>query len=378
MSFQKIEDENQIYGEDFESIEECENDLQNNYNNPGHPIAYSGINNIFEYYRGVLSREKIKNILSTIDNYTLHKDYKKGQRNPSYSHFPRYQFQMDLVDVQERSRYNSGVRYLFTVIDTFTRFAFVRMLRDKTAKTVLDSFKSILEEAGKKPIMIVSDRGTEFKNALFDKFCSEQNIKLYNPDTSIHAAYIERFNLTLQKLIEKYLSENETEKYVDKLIDILKTYNSRKHRMTGYSPFIAETMPEVHLNIRKKMSEYYAKIKEKNITYKVGDTVRIARQKGKFSRGYKEQSSVEVFKVYKISKKSKIPLYFLETFNGMEKIRGGFYDFELTKTNLDSFKIEKVIKQKIVNGEKHLYVKWKGFDSTHNSWIPATDVTKSF
>ena len=37
----------------------------------------------------------------------------------------------------------------------------------------------------------------------------------------------------------------------------------------------------------------------------------------------------------------------------------------LKKTNQQEFRIEKVIKRK---GDK-LYVKWKGYDSSFNSWI---------
>ena len=42
-----------------------------------------------------------------------------------------------------------------------------------------------------------------------------------------------------------------------------------------------------------------------------------------------------------------------------------FYEKELQKTNQEEFRVEKVIKRK---GNK-LYVKWKGYDSSFNSWI---------
>ena len=48
-----------------------------------------------------------------------------------------------------------------------------------------------------------------------------------------------------------------------------------------------------------------------------------------------------------------------------EEIIGTFYEKELQKTNQHEFRIEKVIKKK---GDK-LYVKWKGYDSSFNSWI---------
>ena len=48
-----------------------------------------------------------------------------------------------------------------------------------------------------------------------------------------------------------------------------------------------------------------------------------------------------------------------------EEITGTFYEKELQKTNQQTFRIEKVIKKK---GDE-LYVKWKGYDSSFNSWV---------
>ena len=47
-----------------------------------------------------------------------------------------------------------------------------------------------------------------------------------------------------------------------------------------------------------------------------------------------------------------------------------FYEKELQKTNQQEFRIEKVIKRK---GNK-LYVKWKGYDNSFNSWIDKKDL----
>ena len=43
---------------------------------------------------------------------------------------------------------------------------------------------------------------------------------------------------------------------------------------------------------------------------------------------------------------------------------------ELQKTNQKTFRIEKVIKRK---GDK-LYVKWKGYNNSFNSWIDKNDI----
>ena len=387
MAFEKLQT-HKDYGTNLQTPEECEEDLKANYRIPGHPIAFSGINNIYEYYKGLLNKEKIKDILSGAESYTLHKEYHKGQRNPSYSHFKRNQFQMDLVDIQELAPFNDNIRFLLAVIDTFTRFAWVRLLKDKRGETVLEAFKSILKSAGEYPRIIVTDRGTEFFNKLFQTFCEQSNIKLLTPDSSVHAAYIERFNRSLQSLIYKYMTENETHRFIDRINpdgtltnvfhNLMHTYNTRKHRMIGTSPCIAENDESVHLDMRLRMSKYYEKIKPKKKTLNVGDTVRISKQKGKFSRGYKEQSQLEIFKIYEIKTKSKIPMYYLETYDGSEKIKGGFYDFELTKVANDVFRVEKVLRTRKKNNIVEHLVKWKGFNDTYNSWIPADDVTQQF
>ena len=53
-----------------------------------------------------------------------------------------------------------------------------------------------------------------------------------------------------------------------------------------------------------------------------------------------------------------------------EEITGTFYEKELQETNQKEFRIEKVIKRK---GDK-LYVKWKGYNNSFNSWINKKDL----
>jgi hypothetical protein len=184
------------------------------------------------------------------------------------------------------------------------------------------------------------------------------------------------------------MTENETHRFIDRtskdgvltntFAQLMHTYNNRKHRMIGTTPCIAENNPEVHLSMRMKLADYYDKIKPKKRTFNIGDTVRIAKQKGKFSRGYKEQSNQEIFRIYEIREKSKIPMYLLETYDGSEKIKGAFYDFELTKMNNTDFRVEKVIKSRKRGEVTEHFVKWKGFNDTYNSWIQANDVTQQF
>ena len=55
--------------------------------------------------------------------------------------------------------------------------------------------------------------------------------------------------------------------------------------------------------------------------------------------------------------------YVISDLNG-EEIVGTFYEKELQKTNQTEFRVEIVIKKK----DDKLYVKWKGYDNSFNSW----------
>ena len=78
--------------------------------------------------------------------------------------------------------------------------------------------------------------------------------------------------------------------------------------------------------------------------------------------------SEEIFIIKKI--KNTVPwTYVLNDLNG-EKIIGTFYENELQKTMQNKFRIEKVTERK---GDK-LYVKWKDYDNSFNSWIDKKDI----
>ena len=78
--------------------------------------------------------------------------------------------------------------------------------------------------------------------------------------------------------------------------------------------------------------------------------------------------SEEVFVVDKVQ--NTVPwTYLINDLNG-EEIKGSFYEKQLQKTNQKEFSIKKVIKKK---GNK-LYVKWKGYNNSFNSWIDKKDI----
>ena len=114
--------------------------------------------------------------------------------------------------------------------------------------------------------------------------------------------------------------------------------------------------------------EYNEESNKKGPKFKVNDHVRISKYKNIFAKGYVPNWSEEVFVVNEI--KNTVP--WTSTINDLNvgPITGTLYGKELQKTNQKEFRIEKVLKRK---GDQ-LYVKWKGYDNSFNSWINKKDI----
>ena len=88
--------------------------------------------------------------------------------------------------------------------------------------------------------------------------------------------------------------------------------------------------------------------------------LRISKYKNIFAKGY----TPNWFEETSVIKNTGPWTYVIEDLNG-KKIVGTFYKKEMQKTSKTEFRIEKVMKKK---GDK-LYVEWKGYDNSVNSWI---------
>ena len=169
----------------------------------------------------------------------------------------------------------------------------------------------------------------------------------------------ERFIRTLKNKIYKHITAISKKVYIDVLDDIVNKYNNTVHRSIKMKPI------EVTNN---SYAEYNEETNKKSPKFKVGDHVRISKYKNTFAKGYVPNWSEEVFIVNKI--KNTVPwTYTINDLND-EPITGTFYEKELQKANQKVFRIEKVLKRK---GDK-LYVKWKGYNNSFNSWINKKDL----
>ena len=286
---------------------------------------------------------------------------RKFEKRKVYSTFKDNIWRVDLVDMQLLSKYNKGIRFLLCVIDIFSKYAWVVPLKDKKGISIVKAFQIILKQLNKKPNKIWVDKGPEFYNAYFKKWLRDNDIVMYSTHNEGKSVIAERFIKTLKSKIYKHMTSISKNVYIDKLDDIVDECNNTCHTTIKMKPI--DVKDNKYINISKEINNKYPK-------FQVGDRVRISKYKNIFAKGYMPNWSGEVFVIKKV--KNTIPCtYVINDLNG-EEIIGTFYEKELQKTNQEEFRIEKVIRRK---GDK-LYVKWKGYDNSFNSWIDKKDIIK--
>lgn len=343
------------------------------------PHSFGGKNRVYEYYKDI-SNSAIDKALSYNDIYTRFKQHRKSKKySPIYVHKKRELFQSDVTFFTDKTlvKANHGYQYLHCTIDAFTKMAWIYPLKENTCKSSLMCIKDILRKCGDKPKRINSDRGSEFTCNKFEKFMKNSKIKHYLSYSIRKCPIIERFNLTIQQLLYKLMSAHNSHEWTKFLDDAMRIYLNRKHRTIQMTPLEAEkdeNQPKLQVLYQMKYVKAGEKVKKPK--YKIGDSVRIWKDRGQFHRGYMEDYTREYFTIVKVLNNLPVPRYKIKEQNG-ENVIGSFFEDELVEYNSSpnvNHEIEKVIKARGKGRKKEYFVKFKGWPDSYNEWVKASNI----
>lgn len=138
------------------------------------PAAFSGPYKLYQIVKREgkhkIGLQRIKQFLSDIDAYSLQKRVqRKFKRRHIITDSIDTIWDGDLQDVRNISKYNDGIQYILVLQDIFSRFLFTAPLKQKTAAEVIKGFQSIFAK-GRKPKVLRTDKGSEFKNKWVKSF----------------------------------------------------------------------------------------------------------------------------------------------------------------------------------------------------------------
>ena len=122
---------------------------------------------------------------------------KKFQRIQIQTHYKDECWSIDLIDRFSFSKYNKNYKFIFTIIDNHTKYAWAIPLKDKSGKSTTTAFKSLFEKTKRKPDKIWSDRGKQFYDKTFLEFLKQNEIQIYSTHSVLKVVFVERFNRTL-------------------------------------------------------------------------------------------------------------------------------------------------------------------------------------
>jgi len=360
--------------------------LRRLYYDPSKPSAFTTQQKLQKAADQSTSKQKqktdIKTWLLKQDAYTLHRAVRKRfPRNPYTVSNINDVWESDLVDVQGLSKYNDGIKYLLTVIDVFSKFLHIVPLKSKTGNAVTSAFQTILKDPKylkpirKRPVWVRTDRGKEFLNRSFQDMLKREGIQFQtcrNPD--VKCSVVERAHRTIRDKLYKYFTYKNTYRFIDVLPAFVRGYNATVHSTTGMPP--ARVTDSDILTIWKRMNKQQAKIPIAKPKFRVGQYVRISKEKMKFAKGGEQNYSTEVFRVIKVIRRTPRPVYELEDLNH-KIIEGQFFNEELTPvqiTKRTTFKIDKILATRVRRGIREHLVRWMGYGPEFDSWINATSV----
>lgn len=300
--------------------------------------------------------------LNNIREEIIHELHKPIRKNFKRRHVVAFNiddlWQADLVEMDSGnlkgiSKINKGYKYLLTIIDVFSKFAWAIPVKDKTGKNIVDAFEKIFRN-GRNSKNLQTDNGKEFYNKDFQELMKKYNINHYSTFTELKASVVERFNRTLKEKMWKKFDLQGNYRWVDLVSKLVGEYNNTVHRTIKKKP----------IEVNEKNYKIGTIVSNDKAKFKKGDKVRISKLKGLFEKGYTANWSTEIFEIEDVIHSNPIT-YKLRDLNG-EEVKGNFYEQELQKTKFpDVYLVERVLRKK---GDK-VFVKWLGFDNSHNSWL---------
>ena len=303
----------------------------------------------------------------------LQKPRKKFTRRSVYSPSLDSIWTADLLDIHGYATVNKGYKFILVILDVFSRYAWAKPLKNKTASEVANAFQSVFS-TGPVCQRMWCDRGKEFYNSTVKKLFAQHGITLYSTHNEPKAMIAERFIRTLRKKIETSFILTDSTVWYNVLNHLIDEYNNTAHRyLHGMTPKEARKPKNSNFVYKCQFQKKYT-YKDRLPVYSVGDKVRISLIKQLFDKDSTASWSEEIFKIRELVFTDRV-LYKLEDMAG-EHLDGNFYPEQLQPTDQNVYRIDRILRRRVQNGVPQVYVKWTGYPSKFNSWELAQNISQ--
>ena len=253
----------------------------------------------------MINKDLTKTFIDEIYGKAPKKNYETNKI--TYNHTDEI-WSIDLADFSDyKISNNKGYRYIFIIIDNFSKILWAIPLKNKNSQTITNEFSNILSTSKRKPIKIESDRGSEFYNSIFQNFLKSKNIQHYSRYTDKGPSIAERVIRTIRNLLKKPVFEKGNADWVSELPSVIKQYNNTFHHSIKMKPIDASNKSNQKLvfnNLKDDREVRKPKFKLENL-------VRTADIKKVFSKGDSTNWSYKLYTITEVIHET-IPSYRLD------------------------------------------------------------------
>ena len=158
------------------------------------------------------SKEKINWQKQLADE--LHKPIKRKftQRRVIVNHIDEI-WAADLIEMQQFSKWNKGYKYLLMVIDVFSKYGWIVLLKNKQGDAIRESFQSIFKNCRKREYLW-TDKGSEFYNKHVKDLLAKNKITLYSTENEQKSSVVERWNRAIKNKMWKQFTVQGNTRYL--------------------------------------------------------------------------------------------------------------------------------------------------------------------
>ena len=370
------------------------------YKDPSSPGSFSSQRKLLQNARLLrkdISLGDVKEYLSQEISFTRHGNVPKKfiKRRVFVKEGPGFLLSGDLADMTlDLKEHNDNVRFLFFLIDCYSRKLWVFPLENKKGTTIANTLDEFFKSNKYRYSLFWVDDGTEWYNKPTLDVCKKHGVKMYSAyNRRQKACFAERAIRTIKNKLYKIMTDRNTNRYIDFLRDVIDSYNNSQHRgiLCRYPNEVHNMTDKKEIEAlgerqnEQKLSNYGTDIKRENSKINVSQRDILAANtyvrlllnsaESTFVKSYKPIFSEEIFIIDTVIN-STPTLYTLKDFL-QEKISGIVYRNEIKQTALpEKYLIEKILKTKKCTKTKFFFyfVKYLGWPMKFSSWMPAENV----
>ena len=214
----------------------------------------------------------------------------------TYNHIDEI-WSIDLADmIDYKISNNKNYRYIFIVIDNFSKYLWAIPLKNKYSQSITNEFSNILTTSKRKPLKLESDRGTEFYNSIFLNFLRLKNIHHYSRYTDKGPSIAERVIRTVRNLLKRPIFLACNADWLSELPSVIKQYNNTVHHSIKMKPIDASKKSNQKLVYNNLKDDREVRKPKFNL----GLLVRTADIKRVFSKGDSTNWSYKLYTITEV------------------------------------------------------------------------------